>query len=122
MPPRPSRRVPTVILPGWQGSGPGHWQVLLADALRADGREVAEPPLPDLNTPSLPTWLSVLRATLAALPAEGFDVVCHSLGAVLWLHHAVEPAETPRPARVALVAPPSPAPSLAPAGFRAFLP
>jgi len=111
-----------VILPGWQGSGPGHWQVLLAEALRADGGQVHEPPLPDLDTPSLPGWLAALRTTLASLPEGGFDVVSHSLGAVLWLYHAVDSSGTPAPARVALVAPPSPDPSIAPAEFRSFLP
>jgi predicted alpha/beta hydrolase family esterase len=122
MPPRPTRRVPTVIVPGWQGSGHGHWQLLLAEALQADGRQVHEPPLPDVDTPSLPAWLSTLRETLAPLPDDGFDVVCHSLGAVLWLHHAAHPAETPSPARVVLVSPPSADRSLAPAEFQAFLP
>jgi uncharacterized protein len=122
MPHRPTRRVPTVIVPGWQGSGPGHWQVLLAEALRADGRQVHQPPLPDADTPSLPAWLATLRATLASLPDAGFDVVCHSLGGVLWLHHAAHPSATPSPARVALVSPPSPDRSLAPAEFQAFLP
>jgi uncharacterized protein len=122
MPPRPTRRVPTVIVPGWQGSGPGHWQLLLAEALRADGRQVHEPPLPDVDTPSLPAWLSTLRETLAPFPDDGFDVVCHSLGAVLWLHHAAQSSETPSPARVVLVSPPSPDRSLAPAEFQAFLP
>src|SRR6266487_6656774 len=47
---------------------------------------------------------------------DGFDVLCHSLGAVLWLHH-VHSGDGPRPARVALVCPPSPhtdIPELAP--------
>jgi uncharacterized protein len=109
-------------VPGWRGFGPGHWQVLLAEALRADGRQVHEPPLPDLDTPSLPSWLATLRATLAPLSEDGFDLVCHSLGAVLWLYHAADPAGTPSPARVALVAPPSVERSLAPAEIQSFLP
>jgi len=58
--------------------------------------------------PDLDDWLAGLRACLADLPADGYDVVAHSLGAVLWLHHAAGPGDSPRPARVALVAPPSP--------------
>lgn len=108
MPRRPKRSVPVVILHGWQGSGPGHWQSLLADRLRADGREVRYPELPEPDEPSLPAWLAALADTLDGLPENQFDVVAHSLGAVLWLHHAENGAPGPRPARVALVAPPSP--------------
>jgi predicted alpha/beta hydrolase family esterase len=109
MPRRPIRTVPTVILHGWQGSGPEHWQSWLAAELLANDREVRYPDLPDPDTPSLEPWLAALRTTLAGLPDDGFDVVAHSLGAVLWLHHVASGGESPpRPARVALVAPPSP--------------
>jgi hypothetical protein len=108
MPRRPSRSVPVVILHGWEGSGLGHWQSLLVDALREDGREVRYPELPDADKPRLHAWLAALRDTLDGLPADGFDVVAHSLAAVLWLHHCADPGSAPRPARVALVAPPSP--------------
>ena len=108
MPRRPSRSVPVVILHGWQGSEAGHWQSWLAGELRAAEREVRYPDLPDADHPQLPAWLDALRATLAGLDDDGFDVVAHSLGAVLWLHHAADPGDSPRPARVALVSPPSP--------------
>src|SRR5664279_1556151 len=106
MPRRPTRTVPTVLLHGWRGSGPGHWQTWLAGRLRAADREVRYPHLPDPNAPSLERWLAVLRTTLDDLPDDGFDVVAHSLGAVLWLHHVATAGAGPRPARVALVAPP----------------
>ncbi|MFN2518348.1 MAG: RBBP9/YdeN family alpha/beta hydrolase [Jatrophihabitantaceae bacterium] len=115
---RPTRTVPTVIVHGWQDSGPGHWQRWLADRLREAGREVRYPDLPDPDVPSLERWLVALRTAMRDLPDDGFDVVAHSLGAILWLHHAATPAtDCPRPARVALVAPPSPRttiPELAP--------
>lgn len=117
MPRRPTRTAATVIVPGWQGSGPDHWQSWLADTLRAGGREVRDPDLPDLGAPQLAAWLAGLRAALHGLPDDGFDVVAHSLGAVLWLHHVATPSDSPHPARVALVAPPSPQttiPELAP--------
>jgi predicted alpha/beta hydrolase family esterase len=97
-----------VIVPGWQGSDDGHWQRWLDAQLSAAGREVRWPDLGDLDNPVLVDWLRGLRATLAGLPADGYDIVAHSLGAVLWLHHVVDPGDAPRPARVALVAPPSP--------------
>lgn len=107
MPRRPTRTVPTVILHGWQGNEPAHWQTWLAEQLGADGREVRYPDLPDADAPQLTAWLGALDEVLSGLPEDGFDVVCHSLGSLLWLHHA-ETGAGPRPARVALVAPPSP--------------
>lgn len=108
MPRRPSRSVPTVIVPGWNGSGPGHWQTWLDGQLTEAGREVRRPAFADVDHPVLEEWLADLRTALEGLPEDGFDVVAHSLGAVLWLHHVADPGEAPRPARVALVAPPSP--------------
>jgi predicted alpha/beta hydrolase family esterase len=110
MPRRPTRTVPTVIVPGWNGSDDGHWQRWLDAQLRSAGREVRWPDLGDLDNPVLDTWLGGLRTALQGLPDDGFDVVTHSLGAVLWLHHVATPAPSPspRPARVLLVAPPSP--------------
>jgi predicted alpha/beta hydrolase family esterase len=114
----PSRTVPTLIIPGWQGSGEGHWQTWLEDELRAAGRETLRPPFADFDNPELDDWRAALRRSLDGLPASGFDVVAHSLGAVLWLHHVTDPGDTPRPARVLLVSPPSPRTSLAEiAGF-----
>lgn len=108
MPRRPTRTVPTVIVPGWQGSGEGHWQSWLAGQLTDAGREVRHPAFGDLDNPVLDDWLAALRASLAGLDDDGYDVVAHSLGAVLWLHHVATPSEAPRAARVLLVAPPSP--------------
>jgi predicted alpha/beta hydrolase family esterase len=108
MPRRPTRTVPTVVIPGWMGAGPGHWQTWLEDELRAAGRESRRPALPDLDRPDLGGWSTALRTALADLPPDGFDVVAHSLGAVLWLHHVADPGDAPRAARVLLVSPPSP--------------
>ncbi len=108
MPRRPSRAVPTVLIPGWQGSGDGHWQTWLEGELREAGRETRRPQFTDLEHPDLDDWLAALRTALADLPADGYDVVAHSLGSVLWLHHAAAPGDAPRPARVLLVSPPSP--------------
>lgn len=113
MPSRPLRSVPTVVLPGWQGSDGRHWQTWLEQQLAEGGRSTVRPAFADLNRPDLAQWLAALRETLASLPADGFDVVAHSLGAVLWLHHVADPGDSPRPSRVALVSPPSPATSIA---------
>lgn len=100
--------MPIVLLHGLNGNEPEHWQNWLAAELTSAEREVRMPLLPDADTPQLDAWLATLHATLAGLPADGFDVLAHSLGAVLWLHHAVHAVDTPRPARVALISPPSP--------------
>jgi predicted alpha/beta hydrolase family esterase len=120
MPRRPTRSVPTVLLHGINGSGPEHWQRWLAAQLGEAGREVRFPDLPDADHPELAEWQAALNESLAGLPDDGFDVVAHSLGAVLWLHHALAGSACARPARVALVA--LPAPNLLPAEATSFAP
>jgi predicted alpha/beta hydrolase family esterase len=93
-----------LILHGWQGNTAEHWQTWIAERLRAAGETVAYPELPDPDEPFLPAWLAALEAELARLPGEPV-VVCHSLGCVLWLHHAARGGAA---ARALLVAPPSP--------------
>lgn len=100
MPRRPTRTVPTVLLAGPVGEQ--DWPRWLADQLSAAGREVRccfglEPE----------RGLAELADTLTGLPEEGFDLLAHSIGCLLWLHHTGAPAGSPRPARVALVAPPA---------------
>ncbi|UQX87928.1 alpha/beta hydrolase [Jatrophihabitans telluris] len=107
MPRRPTRTVPTVIVHGINGSPADHWQRWLATELSAAEREVRFPELPNPDAPDLVEWKAALATSLADLQDDGFDVVAHSLGAALWLHHAVETADSPRPARVALVALPA---------------
>ena len=97
-----------VIVHGWQGSAGEHWQAWLAEQLREAGREVRFPELPDADRPDLQSWLAALEDTLAGLPDDGFDMVAHSLGCLLWLHRIARGAGSSRPARVALVAPISP--------------
>jgi hypothetical protein len=96
-----------VIIPGWQGSEAGHWQVWLADKLSQAGRDVVHPDLPDVDHPKLVGWLEALRTSLAGLPEDGYDVVAHSLGAILWLQHVATADGSPRADRVTLVSPPS---------------
>jgi predicted alpha/beta hydrolase family esterase len=96
-----------LILHGLEGSGPEHWQTWLAGRLRDRGLQVAYPSLPDAGHPSLDRWLAALDVELDRFPAAGTTVLCHSLGSLLWLHHA---ARAPRVqvARALLVAPPQP--------------
>ena len=91
-----------LILHGYLGSGPDHWQTWLARRLRAAGEAVAYPDLPAPDRPDLTAWRAALDAALATLP-ERPTVLAHSLACILWLHHGAGD----RAERVLLVAPPS---------------
>jgi predicted alpha/beta hydrolase family esterase len=93
-----------LILHGYQGSGPGHWQSWLAGRLRAGDAAVRFPDLPDADAPRLQAWLEELDRELGAF-SEPPVVICHSLSCLLWLHHVA--AGGGRAERVLLVAPPS---------------
>lgn len=97
-----------LLLHGWHGSGPEHWQTWLARRLRDAGHDVRFPDLPDCEVPCPDRWGAALHPELAALGTGAGErvVVCHSLGCVLWLREAGnvrEPVD-----RVVLVAPPGP--------------
>ena len=106
-----------LILHGYLGSGPEHWQSWLAGRLREAGEWVAYPDLPEPEMPSLSAWRAALAVQLGTLHGE-LTVIAHSLGCILWLHHCSAPVTAgARAARVLLVAPPSLAgapPELAP--------
>jgi serine hydrolase len=108
-----------LILHGWQGSGPLHWQTWLAETLALAGEDVRYPQLPDPDTPRLDGWLRLMRAILDELPGER-AVLCHSLGCVLWLRHAADALPEHRVDRVLLVAPPAPRTELP--GVQGFFP
>jgi predicted alpha/beta hydrolase family esterase len=102
-------RAHVLILHGWRGSEPEHWQTWLADRLRAGGHDVRYPQLPRCDAPCPDRWGAELHSELAALGREGERVVaCHSLGCVLWLRQAARIAPADRVDRVLLVAPPCP--------------
>jgi predicted alpha/beta hydrolase family esterase len=96
-----------LIVHGYEGSGPRHWQTWLAGRLAAAGQTVAYPVLPDPGAPDLAAWRAALDAELAGLATRPV-VLCHSLACLLWLHHAAAtPGPERRADRVLLVAPPS---------------
>lgn len=117
MPRRPTRTVPLLVLHGMTGPRPAAWYSWLATELRGTGRQVEVPTLPDSDAPVLQVWLEALDVALAGLPDAGFDLVAHSTGALLWLHHTARATDLPRPDRVALVAPAS-GEQIAPLTFR----
>jgi predicted alpha/beta hydrolase family esterase len=108
-----------LVLHGWQGSGPDHWQTWLADRLARGGTDVRYPQLPQCDTPCPDRWGAALHAELDRLGTVGERVVvCHSLACVLWLREAGRIRAEHRADRVLLVAPPCPGPEVEPlAGF-----
>nr|WP_245560182.1 alpha/beta hydrolase [Actinopolyspora halophila] len=99
-----------LLVHGFGGSGPWHWQQWLSGRLAERDVSCELPALPDQDHPELDRWLAVLRARLDSVPAEDELVVAaHSCGAALWLHHAATIAGRARRAdRVLLVSPPGP--------------
>jgi hypothetical protein len=99
-----------LILHGWHGSGPDHWQTWLAGRLRDAGAHVQYPELPDCDVPCPERWGGALHREVRALAKGDGErvVICHSLGCVLWLREAGNIGPRHRVDRVALVAPPCP--------------
>lgn len=88
-----------LILPGWGGSGPEHWQSRWAHELSGAQRIEVE----DWFRPSRVEWLGALDRAIGAAAAPPF-VVAHSLGCIALAYWA---AAATRPlAGALLVAPP----------------
>jgi uncharacterized protein len=87
---------------------PAHWQHWLAEGLRRRREVVLYPQLPDPDAPKLEAWLELIRAELVQLGSGERVVLCHSLGALAWLHLAARLTKEERVQRVLLVSPPSP--------------
>jgi predicted alpha/beta hydrolase family esterase len=97
-----------LILHGWGGNKPAHWQEHLVTGLEAAGQEVRYPKMPDPMAPDPDAWMAALHEALAEIPADAtLTVLAHSLGAINWMRHAAMPDRTgPQADRVLLVAPP----------------
>ncbi|HEY2385374.1 MAG TPA: alpha/beta hydrolase [Candidatus Binatia bacterium] len=95
-----------VIVHGYDGSGPGHWQRWLHDELRARGDHVVFPELPAPCAPCKDAWVDALAAVVAAAQAPP-TFICHSLGCWALDHFLAARPATPIHAAL-LVAPPSP--------------
>lgn len=100
---RPVRTV--VLLHGYEGNGPTHWQTWLAERLPHEGVVVRYPLLPDPFEPDLKSWARALGGELAADQPRDRVVVAHSLACHLWAHVAAATA-TLLADRAVLVAPP----------------
>ena len=88
-----------LIVPGWRGSGAGHWQTCWEQSLGGATRLVVQ----SWEEPDPLEWLDVLDAAIAAAPAPPI-LIAHSLGCMAVARWAARAA---RPVRGALlVAPP----------------
>jgi hypothetical protein len=109
---------PLLILPGWQNSGPGHWQSLWEteySARRAD--------MPNWEAPHRADWVEALDRDLAALhrdTGESVVVAAHSVGCIALAHWA-ERGTTPV-AGALLVAPADVERGSCPEALRDFAP
>jgi predicted alpha/beta hydrolase family esterase len=97
-----------LIVHGWQNRHPeGHWQKWLARELRAQGHQVCYPQLPNPDHPRVAEWLAALRDQLVQMRYHERVVICHSLGAMAWLHLAHGGGPHSPVDRLLFVAPPS---------------
>jgi len=96
-----------VIVYGYDGSGPGHWQHWLADELHAGGVPVHFPDLPDPSAPQKDVWVETLAALARDAGKTPLTFVCHSLGCWALDHLLNQQPEVSAKAAL-LVAPPSP--------------
>lgn len=115
-----------LLLHGWGGNKPTHWQEHLYNALVAQGVKTNYPKMPDPTSPRLAAWLTRLHEEVKAIPSGGkLTVLGHSLGAIIWIHYATA-VTGPIADRVLLVAPPYVMPGIpptdAPPGVEGFFP
>ena len=102
-----------LILHGWGGNKPAHWQEWLAGELTAAGHTALAPKMDNPTNPDPAAWMTLIHEALSAMPEDAdLTVLTHSMGAVNWMRHAAmsQDAGFVRPGpvanRVLLVAPP----------------
>jgi len=115
-----------LILHGWGGNKPAHWQEHLFNELTAAGKRVHYPKMPDPGAPDKAAWLARLAEEFAQIDtSQPLTILAHSLGAITYLHYIAGVTERIAD-RVLLVAPPYVIPDVpptdAPPGVGAFFP
>lgn len=96
-----------VIVHGYEGSGPGHFQHWLADELRAASTPFVFPDLPSPAAPIVGEWVRALEEVVAERGDAKVTFIAHSLGC--WaVDHYVHRHGTGSLHAALLVAPPSP--------------
>lgn len=95
-----------VLVHGYDGSGPGHWQRWVHAQLLQRGVASVFPELPDPQAPRCDVWVTALAAVVAHAH-EPVILVAHSLGC--WaVDHLIARCGPNHIAGALLVAPPSP--------------
>ncbi len=95
-----------VLVYGYDGSGPGHWQRWLEEELRRSAVEVSFPALPDPTAPRCDVWVDRLASEVERA-TRPVTFVCHSLGC--WaVDHLISRRGAAGIDAALLVAPPSP--------------
>jgi len=108
--------LPVLLLPGWQSSGPGHWQMLWAE--RHPAWRVV--PFGSWQHPDPRAWRQALALAIDACPGPPL-LIAHSLGC-LAAAGLLTGAAAPPVAGALLVAPPDPGRPDTPAPLRPFHP
>jgi predicted alpha/beta hydrolase family esterase len=108
-------KIPVLILPGYGGSGPEHWQTLWEAACPEFHRVEQR----DWDKPDCAEWVAVLQAAVHGSGPETV-IVAHSLACLQVAHWALRTRLTVRGAL--LVAPPDPDAPAFPAAARSFAP
>jgi len=94
-----------LLLHGYGGKHPEHWQSHLASSLEKIDQHVRYPDFPEPDMPDLEKWLEYLDKNIRKAKPESLVVAAHSLGCSLWLHYVAKHPDI-RPKKVFLVAPP----------------
>jgi len=67
-----------LIQPGWQNSGPHHWQTVWQDQL---GKAATRVPQQDWLVPERTAWANILEGTIRRTPAP-VVILAHSIGCI----------------------------------------
>ena len=94
-----------LLLHGYGGKSPEHWQSHLAEFLRKDRQNFRYPDFPEPDLPELERWIDCMDRTFEHFNPASLVVAGHSLGCALWLHYAKKRPDI-KPKKVYLVAPP----------------
>lgn len=76
-----------LLLHGWGGNSPDHWQNHLAEYLLESEANVIYPHFPDPELPQKTDWLKTLEDALSEVETKNLVVLAHSLGCIIWLHY-----------------------------------
>src|SRR5512137_951357 len=94
-----------LLLHGYGGKHPEHWQSHLANFLHEDGQNFKYPDFPDPDFPKLDKWINHLDRIFQHFNPSSLVVAAHSLGCALWLHYIHKNPKI-MPLKTYLVSPP----------------